>query len=126
MRDMTKVIFFADTYALIELAIGSQAYKQYLNALLVTTQYNLAELYYHFLRTYGVEAADSYYERYAPSAILVSDTSIREGMKLKLASKKEKLSYADCIGYALAQELGIKFLTGDQKFEDKDNVEFVK
>ncbi len=32
----------------------------------------------------------------------------------------------DCIGYITARKLGIKFLTGDNKFEDKIGVEFVK
>ena len=47
-------------------------------------------------------------------------------MEFKLKYKKERVSYVDCIGHALALELGIRFLTGDEKFEDKDNVEFVK
>jgi predicted nucleic acid-binding protein len=32
----------------------------------------------------------------------------------------------DCISYALANRLGIKFLTGDMQFEGLPNVEFVK
>ena len=32
----------------------------------------------------------------------------------------------DCIGYILAKNIGIKFLTGDKEFENLDNVEFVK
>ena len=47
-------------------------------------------------------------------------------MQFKLQFKDEKLSYADCIGYAVAAEFGIKFLTGDKKFRSKENVEFVK
>ena len=56
----------------------------------------------------------------------VSLSSIAAAMQFKLAHKAENLSYADCVGYALAAELGIKFLTGDEKFRSKENVEFVK
>jgi predicted nucleic acid-binding protein len=62
----------------------------------------------------------------AKSLIPINLGNIRGGMKFKLKYKKEHLSYVDCIGWAKAKELGIKFLTGDEKFEDKDNVEFVK
>ncbi|MBI2143262.1 type II toxin-antitoxin system VapC family toxin, partial [Candidatus Woesearchaeota archaeon] len=47
-------------------------------------------------------------------------------MHFRLKYKKENLSYADCIGYALAEMMRIKFLTGDEKFRNKENVEFVK
>ena len=40
--------------------------------------------------------------------------------------RKEKLSMTDCIGYAAAERSGMKFLTGDEKFKNKKNVEFVK
>ena len=128
MPDTTKEIkiFLADTYALIELLGGNPNYKPYLNHILITTQFNLIELYYHFLQDYGKETADKYLDLYSKFVIPITDSSIRKGMELKLKYKKENLSYVDCIGYALALELGIKFLTGDQKFENKDNVEFVK
>ena len=52
--------------------------------------------------------------------------TIKNAMKFRLANKKKKLSYADCIGYQLAKEHGLKFLTGDKEFENLPNVEFVK
>ena len=119
-------IFFADTYALIELLGGNSNYRQYLNHILVTSKFNLIELYYHFLHDYNKQIADKYLNLYSKFVIPITYSCIRSGMEFKLKHKKEKLSYVDCIGYAFALELGIKFLTGDQKFEDKDNVEFVK
>ncbi|MBI2549163.1 PIN domain-containing protein [Candidatus Woesearchaeota archaeon] len=127
MQDTTEIkIFFADTYALIELLGGNPNYKTYLNHTLLTTKFNLLELYYHFLHDYGKETADKYLDIYLKFVIPITDNSIRNGMEFKLRHKKEKLSYVDCIGYALALEFGIKFLTGDQKFENKENVVFVK
>ena len=127
MKDTTDTkIFLADTYALIELLGGNPNYKPYLSHILITTKLNLIELYYHFLHDYGEETADKYLGLYSKFVIPITDNSIRKGMDFKLKHKEEKISYVDCIGYAIALELGIKFLTGDQKFENKDNVEFVK
>lgn len=127
MKDMTEIrIFLADTYALIELLGGNLRYKPYLNNILITTKFNLIELYYHFLHDYDKVTADKYLELYSKFVIPITNNTIRVGMEFKLKHREEKLSYVDCIGYAIALELGIKFLTGDQKFEDKDNVEFVK
>ena len=121
-----KKVFFADTYALIEIIGGNLNYKPYLNNLLLTTKFNLSELYYSLLKDYGKEAADKYLILYSDFLIPISITSIQYGMEFKLNHKKEKLSYVDCIGYALSVELNIKFLTGDEKFENKSNVEYIK
>jgi len=32
----------------------------------------------------------------------------------------------DCIGYVIAERNKMRFLTGDEKFKNKKNVEFVK
>ena len=122
---MTK-LFFADTYALIELIGGGTNYKPYLNFVIVTTKYNLIELYYYLLRTYTLETAERYLELYSKFEVPISYNCIRIGMQFKLKHQKDKLSYIDCIGYALSIELGVKFLTGDQKFKNLENVEFVK
>ncbi|MBU0958442.1 MAG: hypothetical protein KKB31_00715, partial [Nanoarchaeota archaeon] len=57
--------------------------------------------------------------------IIKIDTTIN-ATKFKFKNRKDGLSYTDCIGYILSKELGIKFLTGDKKFKNKSNVEFVK
>ena len=36
------------------------------------------------------------------------------------------LSYVDCMGYSFAVKNGMKFLTDDIKFKDKESVEFVQ
>src|SRR3989344_4438554 len=119
-------IFFADTYALVELLRGNPNYEPYLNAQLVTSKFNVVELYYRLLSDKGKAIADEELNVYAKLEIPITYNSIKNGMGFKLRHKKEKLSYVDCVGYALALELGIKFLTGDQKFGDKPNVAFVK
>ncbi len=150
-------VFLADTYALIEFIAGNKNYRPYLNQTLLTTKFNLIELYYYLLRNYNEtqknclcnprtkvrgkqsnfwrvknpfwffhKTADEYLMLYSRFVIEISYSCIKYAMKFKLENKKEKLSYVDCIGYALSKELGINFLTGDQKFEGIEGVEFVK
>ena len=119
-------LFLADTYALVELIGGNPMYTPYLEHLLLTTKFNIAELYYYLLKDYDKPTADKYLKLYSEFAIPITYSSIKAAMQFKLKHKGEKLSYADCIGYALSLELGIAFLTGDEKFRNKDNVEFVK
>ena len=46
--------------------------------------------------------------------------------EMKFKFLKERLSFIDCIGYILAKKHGALFLTGDERFRNKENVEFVK
>ena len=121
-----SVSFFADTYALLGLLGGTDSYKPYLASDIVTSKFHLAELYYALLRDYNAETAQHWLTFYSNFLVTVSLSSIAAAMQFKLQHKSEELSYADCIGYAVAAELGIKFLTGDNKFKDKENCEFVK
>ena len=127
MKDMMSInVFFCDTYALIEIIGGNKNYGQYTNHTLITSDFNLMELYYSFLRDYGKETAERYFNEWVNFTVKITHNIIKKGMEIKLANKKDNLSYVDCIGYALALELDLKFLTGDQKFKDKFNVEFMK
>ncbi|MDP3727856.1 MAG: PIN domain-containing protein [bacterium] len=123
---MIEQRYFLDTYAMIEIIGGNKSYQKYLYSGFVTSQWNLAELYYHLISTYGNDVAENYYRVYQDFVIPISTTSLKLGMYFKLKYKKERLSYIDCVGYMLAQELEIPFLTGDEKFETKENVVYVK
>ncbi len=61
-----------------------------------------------------------------PLAIDYDKNTIEMASRLKLQYKRRNLSMTDCIGYTIAKNLGIKFLTGDKEFQDLENVEFVK
>jgi predicted nucleic acid-binding protein len=119
-------VLFADTYALVEIIRGNTNYRQHLSSTLFTTKFNLIELYYFLLKDYGKKDADRCLKTYSSFLIPISSSTIQSGMLFKLENRKENLSYVDCIGYALSIELGIKFLTGDIKFKNRKNVEFVK
>ena len=127
MKVMTSTnTIFCDTYALIEIIGGNKGYKKYENATLVTSEFNLIELYYHFLKNYGKNSAERYFNHWLSLCVKIPYNVIKLGMEIKLANSKEKLSYIDCIGYAFCLQNNILFLTGDSKFKNKVRVEFVK
>jgi len=42
-------------------------------------------------------------------------------LKLRMKSKRVGLSYADALGYTIAERLGMKYLTGDDAFRSLPN-----
>ncbi len=120
--------YFFDTYALFEIFFGNQNYLKYLDSEVVTTRLNLMEMYYHLLRDYGEAAAEKYYDETIGYSVEFTDKDIKEAMKFRLKMKKKKkaLSYVDALGYTIANRMKIRFLTGDNAFEDIPNVEYVK
>jgi len=122
------MMYFFDTYALLEIFYGNERYRKYLDEDVITTKLNLMEIYYHLLREEGEDFANQYYDETVEYAIDFDDRDIKESMRFRLNMKKEKknLSYVDALGYVIAEKLGIKFLTGDNAFEGMDNVEYVK
>lgn len=118
--------YFFDSYAFFEIIRENKNYLPYLSAGIVTTKLNLFELYHGFLKGKDDELAKISLEKYYQFAVDFNGKAIEEAAKLKIALNKRDLSIADCVGYALAKQLGIKFLTGDEQFKDMENVEFVK
>ncbi len=105
---------------------GNKHYDQYLESESHSSIFNIAETYYRFLREFGEQFADDKTLPLFFRMLPVKPLTIKLAMKFRLENKKKDLSYADCIGYQLAQEHGLKFLTGDQQFKGLPNVEFVK
>ena len=121
---MTKIFLF-DTYAILEIIKGNPSYLPYKNVIIRTTQLVLFELYYSLLKE-NSQQIDRYFKKYYAYIIPCPQTVIREAASFRYTHKKLKLSMTDCIGYCLAQQLRIPFLTGDQAFCNMDGVEFVK
>ena len=118
--------FFFDTYAFFEILKGNEDYKKYIGAGIITTKLNIFELYIKIIREETEENADKIIKRYYPFTKDFDEEIIKRAAKLKNKINKRNVSMTDCIGYEMAKQLGIKFLTGDKEFEDLDNVEFVK
>lgn len=122
---MTEVYFF-DTYAIIEIIKGNQNYENYKHQKIVTTFLNLIELHYSILKDYGPEIAEVILNKYSQFTVGINLDTIKKSNEFRYKNKKSKFSTADVIGYFVALQKGIKFLTGDIQFKNLDNVEFVK
>ncbi|MBI2557746.1 PIN domain-containing protein [Candidatus Woesearchaeota archaeon] len=123
---MTESLYF-DTYALVEIAQSKQSYDKYRRGvLIITNKLNIMELAYFLLRIGKEDKVAMIFSDYLRYNVEPSTNALIEAVKLKFMHKKKKLSYIDCIGYAIAKENKVKFLTGDEKFRDMGNVEFVK
>ena len=118
--------YFFDTYALIEVAKNNPDYLDYSSSVVITTIFNLAELYYILLKDFSEERAKTVYYKFKECVNEISDDVIFGAMKFRKQHKSKNLSYADCIGYCLAMQNNLKFLTGDREFRDMPNVEFAK
>ena len=120
--------FFLDTYAMIEIAKGNKNYEPYLDNILITTKYNLAELHYFLLTNFNLATADFHLKKFSAYAIDFDIEIISKSMVFRrnLRLKKVKISYIDCIGYIIALANRVNFLTGDHHFEELPNVELVR
>ena len=120
--------YFYDTYALIEIYKGNNNYDKYKSGVSIkTSKLNIMEFVYFLLRE-GVNLPDILKLLDKCNFVLVDFQYIHiaEAMQFRLRNKKLELSYPDCVGYILSSNLGIKFLTGDSKFQGRENVEFVQ
>ncbi len=120
------LVFFFDSYALIEIYKGSFNYEKYKKAKVVTSYLHVFEVYYNLIKEHREEEIFDFFKTIKNFCINLKFEWIPKASKFKQIYKKRDLSYADCLGYAIAEELGIRFLTGDKEFEDLPNVEFVK
>jgi hypothetical protein len=122
--------YFYDSYAIIEYLNGNQKYRRYFeDADGALTKLNLMEVYFRILGTNGTRAAKDVVATFSKYLIDFDIFSIEGSMKLRLDLKKNKcldISYADALGYYLARQAEMKFLTGDRAFEALENIEFVR
>lgn len=118
--------YFFDTFAIIEIIKENKNYEEYKEEEIVTSILNVGELYYSLLREEGEKTADSWYQKLKQTAMLVDVDIIIKAMKFRFENKAKKFSFIDCVGYIIAKDKELRFLSGDKAFENLDNVEFVK
>jgi predicted nucleic acid-binding protein len=118
--------YFFDSYAIIEILKDNSNYLKYADKEATFTIYNLAEIYWSSLNSYGEEKAEVIYNTYKGAVVEITDDILKEAVKFRKEHKKKNLSYADCIGYIYAKRHNMRFLTGDKEFQSMENVEFVK
>ena len=117
--------YFFDTYAIIEIIEENKSYEKYKEEEIINSILNVGELFYA-LQKADEKTADIWYEKLKQSAIMIDAEIIKKAMKFRIENKEKKFSFIDCVGYTLAKERNLRFLTGDEGFRDIDNVEFVK
>lgn len=122
-------MYFFDTYALVEIYKGNTIYSRYNEDDVVTTLFNLMELYHIILKEKDHKTAELIFNKYLRKCVKISPDVIKEAIRFRLGFIKRtkfRISYIDAIGYILSRRLNMKFLTGDQAFKDLENVEYVK
>ncbi|MBI1970413.1 PIN domain-containing protein [Candidatus Woesearchaeota archaeon] len=120
------ISYFLDTYAMMEIIKGNPAYQKYLHEQTFTTIFNLYELFFSVLKDYDEDLAESMFFDFKDYEFDVKPEHIFAGACFKLRHRKRNISYVDALGYCIAEQEGMTFLTGDKEFRRMKNVEFVK
>ena len=123
---MTKKFFF-DTYALIEIGNSNPNYEAYKEDIVILlSKLNLLEFSYYLFREKRESEIQGIFDNYLKHAVDYDRDVLIKAASMKFTHLKERLSFIDCIGYIMAKKHDVKFLTGDEKFRNMENVEFVK
>ena len=117
---------FYDSYALIEIFKGNTNFDKFKDSIPICILQNLFELHQALLRDFNKKTADYWINKFNYKLIEISKEDIVKASDFRFKHKKLKLSMTDCLGYILAKKNKLKFLTGDGKFENFEDVEFIK
>ncbi|MDP7323558.1 MAG: PIN domain-containing protein [Candidatus Woesearchaeota archaeon] len=117
--------YFFDTYALFEIINKNENYSKYFEEEIITSNLNLAELFYGFLKENKSGLIDEWKDKVKLLIDKIELVVIIDSVKFKHKHKNKSFSFIDCLGYNIAKSLNIPFLTGDKEFKGLDNVEFV-
>ncbi len=119
-------MFFFDTYALIEFIKKNKSYERYFNWKIICTMLNLFEFHQALLREFNKKTADYWINNFDYVLLDITEKDIIEASDFRFKHRANKLSSIDCIGYVVARNNKLKFLTGDEGFKSIENVEYVK
>lgn len=114
---------FLDAYAIMEILDANPDFTPFLDDS-VTSVHHLYEIHIGVARLRDEETADEAYDAFRPRAVHPSDEDIRLASRLK--RERRSWSQADALGYAMARNRDLVFVTGDKGFEGVEHVEFVK
>lgn len=118
---------FYDTYALYAIATGKENYAEYSKGYkIITGLMNLYEFYYILTKEDNNKLAEEFFNRLVSSCIKIKPEIVKRAARFRFKEIKRKFSYVDCLGYVIAKENNIKFLTGDIGFKDMPNVRFLE
>lgn len=120
------MLYFFDSYAIIELSERGPSYDKYQGFEIITSVLNIGEIYQIILRKKGKEAADNWLKGTNFKLLEITPEIITEAVYFRHSNKKNDFSLPDAVGYNLSLKHNLKFLTGDRQFENMPNVEFAK
>ena len=123
---VSKMTYFFDTYAIIELIGGSSSYKKFEEFRIVTSVLNIGEIYAIFLRNDGKGRADKWFEDCSFDLLEFTPDDIVKATYFRYINRQKNISITDSVGYVLSLKHKLEFLTGDRQFQNMPNVEFVK
>ncbi|MEK6961554.1 MAG: PIN domain-containing protein [Nanoarchaeota archaeon] len=115
-----------DTYALIAVADGDEAFARFINEDFVVPSTTLAEFYWVMLRDLGKDIADGWISVISPYAVDVDSALLLEAVRYRSARRKDNVSFFDAVGYVYSKQEKFLFVTGDEAFRGEAGVEFVK
>lgn len=118
--------YFFDTYAIIEILRKNKNYVRFSEIPLTTSLLNIGELFYDFLKNGNKNDGILFCTKLQENCLNINLELLMKALEFRFENRGKNLSYIDCIGYALAKESGLIFVTGDDAFKGMDNVEFVK
>lgn len=120
-----KETFLFDTYAIMEIINKNSSYEKYLDDDIIINDFIFAELCYNLIKENHPKLKETL-DKYAQHISHAEPETIKKAMEFRLRWRDRNVSISDCIGYIMAKDLGIRFLTGDKEFKDIEYVEFVK
>ncbi|HVL48138.1 MAG TPA: PIN domain-containing protein [Candidatus Thermoplasmatota archaeon] len=115
---------FLDTYAIVEILNGNPDYRGVLEDA-ATSLYHLYELHVQLARLRDEATANAVYRDLRSLAVEATDADVLAASRFKRAHPKAGFSYADALGYAMARERDVPFVTGDKAFRKIDGVAFI-
>lgn len=119
------MMFFFDTYALVQIALGVQSYAPF-KEVTGTSLLNLYEAYYILCKENKEVLAEKFFDKLVPTCIEIVPQNVKTAAQFRLKNIKKGFSYIDALGYIIARSRGLIFLTGDDAFQGLEGVEFVK
>ena len=118
--------FYFDTYALIEISKGNPKYEPYKEGIkIMLNMLNMLEFSYFLIKEGKGDEVKEIFDKFSKFNVDYDQEILIKSAEMKFKSLKERISFIDCIGYNIAKKNNVKFLTGDEKFRHKENVEFV-
>lgn len=121
-----EALFF-DTYALYAIATGKESYARLAKGYkIITSLMNLYEFYYILIKENQKKLADEFFNKLKDNCAYISPEIIKESAEFRFKEIKRKLSYVDCLGYIIARNKNVLFLTGDIGFKGIENVKFIE